>query len=297
MTLSTTDLNRTITNNIAIGSGVTVNVETMSSLTTVVAGAAVTNTVSVNMALDGAISGGGALIKTNSNTLTLGGANTYAGGTTVNGGALVVNGSVGAVTVNTGGSLGGSGAVGAVTLNSGGLLKPGNSPGTLFAASSIWQGGSTYSWEINNANGVAGTNWDLFSVTEALDMSALSSSSASTKMNLVLNSLSTLNVASTTLTGFSTSTPFTWVIAKAGSFTGYDADNTNLTGLFNIDTANFNGGLPANLPNGGFQVVTGTEGSLRTLKLMAVPEPSTSALLAFGLGGLVLTRLLRRNQS
>ena len=71
----------------------------------------------------------------------------------------------------------------------------------------------------------------------------------------------------------------------------------NLTDLFKIDTANFNGGLPANLPTGGFQVVTGTEGSLRTLNLMAIPEPSTGILLAFGTGGLVLTRLLRRKQS
>ena len=286
MTLSTGDLNRTIANNIAIGSGVTVNVETMSSLTTVVAGAAVTNNVSVNMALNGVISGAGALIKTNSNTLTLGGANTYAGGTTVNGGALVVNGSVGAVTVNTGGSLGGSGTVGAVTLTSGSFLKPGNSPGLLTAASSSWAAGSTYNWEINDATGVAGTNWDLFSVTGALDMSALSSSA---QMNLVLESLSIAN--------YSTSTSFSWVIAKAGSFTGYTADNTDLTSLFNINTAAFNGGSAANLPNGGFQVVTGTADGLRTLNLMAVPEPSTGALLGFGLGGLVLTRLLRRKQS
>lgn len=285
MTLSTTDLNRTIANNIAIGSGVTVNVETMSSLITVVAGAAVTNAVSVNMALNGVISGAGALIKTNSNTLTLGGANTYAGGTTVNGGALVVNGSVGAVTVNTGGSLGGSGTVGAVTLTSGSFLRPGNSPGLLTAASSSWAGGSTYNWEIDNAAGVAGTNWDLFSVTGALDMSALSSSA---QMNLVLESLSLAN--------YSTSTSSSWVIAQAGAFTGTSfADDTNVTDLFNITSTAFNGGSQ---PNGGFQVVTGTtEGGLRILNLMAVPEPSTGALLAFGLGGLVMTRLLRRKQS
>jgi hypothetical protein len=98
---------------------------------------------------------------------------------------------------------------------------------------------------------------------------------------LVLNSLSGFDLTS--------STRREWVIAKAGSFTGNIADNANLTDLFNIDTANF---------NGGFQVVAGTDANLRTLNLMAViPEPSTGALLVFGLGGLVLTRLLRRKQS
>jgi len=284
LTLSTTDLNRTITNNIVINSGVTVNVETMSSLTTVVAGAAVTNTVSVNMALNGAISGQGALIKTNSNTLTLGGANTYAGGTTVNGGALVVNGSVGAVTVNDGGSLGGEGTVGAVTLKSGSLLNPGNSPGTLTASSSIWEAGSSYNWEIDQASGgTAGVNWDLFSVTGALDLSALSSTA---KMNLVLQSLSSMD-------DFSPTAEYSWVFAQAGSLVGAGlADGTNVTDLFNITATAFNSGV---LPNGGFKVEVGTTNDgLRTLNLMAVPEPSTGAMLVFGLVGLVGVRALRR---
>ena len=237
----------------------------------------------------GVITGALAVTKTGGGTQVLGGANTYTGTTSINAGTLAVTGSLlssGTVLVNDGGSLSGSGSVGAVTLSSGSFLKPGNSPGTMTAASSIWQAGSTYSWEIDNATGVAGTNWDVFSVTGELDMSALSSNA---QMNLVLNSLSLAN--------FSTSSTYSWVIAKAASFTGYAADNTNLTGLFNIDTANFNGGALGNLPNGGFQVVTGTEGSLRTLNLMAVPEPSTGTLLAFGMGGLVLTRLLRRKQS
>ena len=283
LTLSTTDLNRTITNNIAINSGVTVNVETMSSLTTVVAGTAVTTNVSVNMALNGVISGGGALIKTNSNTLTLGGANTYAGGTTVNQGALVVNGSVGAVTVNTGGSLGGSGTVGAVTLTSGSFLNPGNSPGLLTAASSSWAAGSTYNWEINQASGgTAGVNWDVFSVTGALDLSALSSTA---KMNLVLQSLPAMD-------DFSASSEYSWVFAQAGSLLGAGlADGTNVTDLFAINTTAFNSGV---LPNGGFKVEVGTTDGLRTLNLMAVPEPSTGAMLMFGLVSLVGMRALRR---
>ena len=236
----------------------------------------------------GSATGSLSIVKTGGGTQILGGNMTYTGVTSINEGTLAVTGSLlnsGTVLVNNGGSLSGSGSVGAVTLASGSILRPGNSPGTLTADSSIWQGGSTYSWEIDNATGLAGTNWDVFSVTGALDMSALSSSA---QMNLVLNSLSLVN--------FDTSSTYTWVIAKAGSFTGYAGDNTNLTDLFKIDTANFNGGLLANLPTGGFQVVTGTEGSLRTLNLMAIPEPSTGTLLAFGMGGLVLTRLLRRKQ-
>jgi autotransporter-associated beta strand protein len=282
-TLSTTDLNRTIANNIAINSGVTVSVDAITNLVTVVSGAAVTNAVSVNMALNGVISGAGALIKTNSNTLTLGGANTYAGGTTVNGGALVVNGSVGAVTVNTGGSLGGSGTVGAVTLTSGSFLNPGNSPGLLTAASSSWAAGSTYNWEIDQASGgTAGVNWDLFSVTGALDLSALSSTA---KMNLVLQSLSSMD-------DFSPTAEYSWVFAQAGSLVGAGlADGTNVTDLFNITATAFNSGV---LPNGGFKVEVGTTDGLRTLNLMAVPEPSTGAMLVFGLVGLVGMRALRR---
>jgi autotransporter-associated beta strand protein len=250
------------------------------------------------------MSGTGLLSKTNSGTLTLSGANTYSGGTTVNqgtllvatngsiassslatvnGGLLQVNGTAGAVTVNRGGGLGGTGTVGAVTLKDGSFLKPGNSPGLLTALSATWEAGSTYNWEIDNADGTAGINWDLFSVTGALDLSDLSSSK---KMNLVLASLSTV-------TNFSATTPDSWVFAQAGSLVGNAfTAGADVTDLFNINATAFNNGtVPAN----GWRVEVGDTG--KTLNLMAVPEPSTGSMFGLGLAGLVVTRLLRRKNS
>jgi autotransporter-associated beta strand protein len=286
VTLSTADQNRTITNNIAINSGVTVSVDSMSTLTTVVAGSAVTNNVSVNMALNGVISGGGALVKTNSNTLTLGGANTYTGGTTVNQGNLLVNGSIGAVTVNTTGGLGGSGTVGALTLNSGGLLNPGNSPGKLTAASAIVLGGSTYNWQISSLTGTAGTDWDLFSVTGLLDMSGVTSAN---KWNLVVT-------GDSGFTGWTDTSSYSYLFAQATSVSGFSSTvGTDITSLFNITTSGITSSPNSSFnANGDFKVVVGSADGLTTLNLMAVPEPSTGAMLMFGLIGLVGVRALRR---
>ena len=207
------------------------------------------------------------------------------GNTTVTntGSLLVVNGTAGNVEVNSGGSLGGSGTVGEVTLKDGSFLKPGNSPGLLSASLATWEAGSTYNWEINDADGVAGTNWDLFSVTGALDLSALSSSA---KMNLVLESLSTV-------ANFSATTPDSWVFAQAGSLVGTAfTAGADVTDLFNINATAFNGGTgPAN----GWKVEVGSTGT--TLNLMAIPEPSSASMLGLGLAGLVVTRLLRRKTS
>jgi autotransporter-associated beta strand protein len=73
------------------------------------------------------------IVKTNSGTWTLSGANEYTGSTTVNGGVLLVNGSIagGGATVNSG-TLGGSGTInGNVAVNAAGTLSPGNSIGTM----------------------------------------------------------------------------------------------------------------------------------------------------------------------
>ena len=261
-----------------------------------------------SVTFNGAIGGAGGLTKSGLGKMTLSGTNSYSGstsllqgtllvqnsasiasssGTTVDGGLLQVDGSAGGVTVNTGGSLAGSGTVGALTLNSGSLLKPGNSPGNLTASSSVWNAGATYAWEIANLAGTAGTDWDLFTVTGALDLSALSSSAA---FNLTLNS-------SGALAGFSNTNEYTWTFAKAAGITGLSSTDagTDISSLFNISATNFNEGTgPAN----GFKVVVGeTSAGYTSLNLLTVPEPSAASLMGIGLAALMILRTIRRRQS
>jgi autotransporter-associated beta strand protein len=208
--------------------------------------------------------------------------------TVYSGGNLIVNGTAGSVVVETNGLVGGSGTVGLVNLKRGAVLNPGNSPGLLTASEAIWAAGSTYNWEIDQASGgTAGVNWDVFSVVNALDLSALSSSA---KMNLVLNSLASMD-------DFNPNSAYSWVFAQAGSFTGTGlTDGTNVTDLFNITAGTFAGDV---LPTTGFKVEVGTDSvsNLRTLSLTTIPEPSTGSMLGLGFAGLVVTRLLRRKNS
>jgi autotransporter-associated beta strand protein len=108
------------------------------SLTTYVIGGVNTNSV-----FNGVISDGGAaataLIFNGPGSLTLGGNNTFSAGTTVNGGTLLVNNTVGSgtgsgsVSINPGATLGGNGIIGGqVSFAAGATLAPGgNGSGTL----------------------------------------------------------------------------------------------------------------------------------------------------------------------
>jgi hypothetical protein len=237
--------------------------------------------------LSGGLSGSGEFNKTGAGTVKVGDSAGFTGTLNVNGGKVVVDGALASssrTVVGSGGLLGGSGTVGALNLQRGATLTPGNSPGLLTAASAVWGAGATYEWQLQNLTGVAGTDWDLFRVTDTLDMRGLSSSD---KFNLTLVSAGSFDLSS----------GYEWTFVQAKNFTGLSnlALGTDITNLFNIATQGMNVGTdPANV-----KVLVGSiaGNGLTNLNVWAVPEPSSQSLLAFGMAALVAVRSMRRKQS
>ena len=205
-------------------------------------------------------------------------------------------GSIGNVSLATGSKLGGSGTVGAVTTVSGAIIGPGNSPGTLTSSSVSLVGDTDYEWQVQNANGAAGTGYDTLAVTGALNVSGASSGN---RINLKIISLDG-NGDGTALgnplnfgppAGASSIRTFTF--ATVGSLTL--GANTNISDVFQFDLSQFTytGGATS---NAGLWSIDWNQTS-GAITLTAVPEPSTYG---FGLGALALAaaaiRRRRKNQ-
>ena len=270
-----------------VGSGATLVIGSGGDLTGPLqlgSGSTFTLNKSGSQTISGLISGAGSLQATSGIT-TLTGANTYTGPTTITGGTLLVTNTsgsgtgTGTVTVGSGGTFGGTGIIsGPLQLNSGGIVSPGASPGNLTVGATTWEGGAHFTFEINDGNGTAGSQWDLLTISGALTINA----TAGNPFVLDLVSLTTGN-ASGLLTNFDPNTTASWqFVTASGGITGFSA------GAFQYNASQFQNSL-----SGGHFFVSQSGNNL-LLNFTPVPEPSTWALLGVGACLLLLSQRRRK---
>ncbi|MFZ4778054.1 MAG: autotransporter-associated beta strand repeat-containing protein, partial [Terrimicrobiaceae bacterium] len=219
-----------------------------------------TNSQSVTFAseLKGA---GSTLTKLGAGTLTLSGANSYTGATTVSLGTLLINGSssaaTGAISVVNGAILGGAGTVGAA-ITSAGTLSPGDgitAMGTFHATALTLNTGANFKFDLGASN-----------LSDQIVLTGAFTKGTGTSFSVNFNNSGVAN-STYTLATFG---------SLAGGFTAGDVSNFTYTGLA--------GGVTS-----GTFGLTGTD-----LTFTTVPEPATWALLAFSLTTVIVLRRRRR---
>ena len=236
---------------------------------------------SSNTTFAGIIAGTGGIAKSGAGRLTLSGANTFTGDTDVTAGELRLYGSAANSRFRiNGGRLSGSGTVGQLILGNGGILAPGNSPGTLNAGDTTWEGGGAFEWEINNAAGIVSTNWDLLNITGGLTITATEANPFS--INLV--SLTTGNEAGDVINFDQNANAVYSIAATTTGISGFTTD------AFTLNTSGFSNDFS------GLWSLTVDGNNLNLVYTSAVPEPSSFAIIVgFLVLGFTTTRRARRD--
>ena len=222
--------------------------------------------------ISGVISGTGALTKDNSGNLTLSGANTYSGNTSVSGGTLAlsaadnniansaaidvasgatldVSGITNGFALASGQTLSGAGTVlGDMTISLGGVISPGNSPGTAITGAQTWNDGGSYLWEINDMAGTKGddSGWDWLDISGSLDLTNLSAGGFTIDIDSLAGALAGDAAGFDTWTkGNPGDVDYSFIIATAsGGITDFSADK------FSLDSSGFTNG-----PSWDWQIV------------------------------------------
>ncbi|GAB5559231.1 MAG: hypothetical protein SynsKO_08780 [Synoicihabitans sp.] len=218
----------------------------------------------------GNIAGAGGIAKKGSGRLTLSGIHTFTGDTAVTDGELKLNGSAANSRFNVaGGRLSGSGSIGELNVGNGGILAPGNSPGTLNAGNTTWEGAAAFEWEVNDAAGIVSTNWDLLNITGGLSITATEANPFS--INLV--SLTAGDVAGE-VPNFDANSDASWTFVTTSDGITFDGVGSSIGGSFVFNTDNFQ-----NATNGTFGLALLNSGNdlALTYTTSAVPEPSSFA--------------------
>lgn len=263
---------------------------------------------------NGELEGSGTLFKRGSGAQVLGGASSFIGPTQVEQGKLVIasTGRLGRTTevvvaqnawltvngdvnpagwVNVYGTLAGDGQVGHVILQLDGTISPGTSPGTLYAQSVTWYPGGNYNWQIYDAGGQPGVEYDTLSIKQTLNLEYLSPDNP---FHINLWTLSEINPDQNgPCINFDPTQGYEWILATAGGgILGFDENHFRIW----VDPHNGTGGFLNDLAGGTFTLLARDDSLI--LRFTPVPEPSTLVLISQGVlilgAGWVRRRFIRR---
>lgn len=233
----------------------------------------------------GRLTGNGGLTKGGTGLLELTGTHTFTGPTAINSGRLRLTGSAAnsAFAINNGGTLSGTGTLGSLFVNTGGILSPGNSPGTLSAGDTVWAGDASFIFEIDNATGNQGSNWDLLAISGTLTVNATMANPFTINVHTLVNGTSSAGA----MANFDANTSDSWTFVTTSGGISFGT-HASIGASFAINTDDF-----ANTTNGTFSLAHVGDNLALNYTTSAVPEPRSFTILA-GLFALGFTATRRR---